>query len=418
MATRFQGNALGAAEYYRALASEVHKSLFLFWGRSDDKYIERQFVNRIINTLERLGDCNLLSDPIHCDLAEAVDDYRRALSFTPFLRDTDERAKCEAALYFKQALALSLPSPIQDTELALEICQMAEKIYLPQAQKAGGLWQALGELTPATVRLLDASAIRHGREIVKRDRTAADELRQKIIAYRDLIGRVPHRDQLELSLFSANVLVSQGDTQSKRQKSADADLLLGFCRLALTHNGENHRQAGPRKSESQDYLRPYFDSVVRAKLFDPTPRAKELIEIHAEATLGTHYVKPDQSIPKLALYTLGQKHYLVLDLPNGRGKCLDLSENYDLQEIQASTKVLPLPREIHQMLVDWKKRNLFGSHYAVARNSSYYQVPTDRQVPTNRALVIGHFPFELPPGFSRQTLEPTESRSAEVLPND
>jgi len=424
MATRFQGDTPGAVSYYRALASEVHKALFKFWSSSADRDIEQQFVSRMINTQERLGDCNLFGNPNDRDLAEAFDDYRRALGFVHFNCDMVARARSEAALLYKQSLALSLPSSIQDTELALELCERADKVYQQERETAGGLWQALGQLTTRTVQLLDES-VRKEQESSTHKSNAADDLRRTILAYRDEIGRTPHRDQLELCLFASNVLLMHAGKKSKYQTSADADLLLGFCRLALSTQEQVESSAAVAVSESRDYLRPYFDSVMRAKLRDPAPRTKELVEIHAEATLGRHYVKPNQSLPTLAMYTLGDACYLVMDLPHERGKCVDLSATYDIQAIQkaiqSSDQRLQLPRDIYQTLIDWKARIARSSKIAIDLRwqdpvndlltvfpLAVHSTDPDRVVvkkPDNTAApradvrLIGHFPFNLPSGF-------------------
>jgi hypothetical protein len=285
-------------------------------------------------------------------------------------------------------------------------------VYQPEREKAGGLWQALGELTTKTVQLLDASArLERGNQPVCEE-SPADDLRQTILEYRDKIGRTPHRDQLELCLFASKVLLEHSETRSKFRASADADLLLGFCRLALSpYQADSRRNIGLR-SESSYYLRPYYDAVMRAKLRETAPRIKELIEIHAETTLGEHYVKPAQASPILAMYTLGGECYLILDLPHHRGKCVALSEMYDIDAIriasESSEQGLPLPREIHQALVDWKERAaapnipvdlrwedpLYG--FMLAR-----PIASDSTAPAVVASkpVVGRFPFRLPPGF-------------------
>lgn len=417
MAKRFQGDTVAAASYYRWLYSEVERAYSKFrnttnrtliaYPESSEADVEKQFFTRRINTQERLGDCNLFGDPKVRDLSEAVDDYRRSLSLVHMLRG-DERDRTRATLLYKQALALSLASPVKNIVLAKEICQSADLIFedLKKKNEPIGLWQALGQLASKAVNCIYEGANNADRD-EPRGGSATHELRVAIEAYRDVIGSTPHRDQLEFCLFASKVLLEQGNQKNGYEIAADANLLLSFCRMALMpFTGENN---GINEFESLNYLRPYYDSVMRAKIRNSSTYVKDLLEIQWEATNGSIYIKNKENYPKLAIYILDEQCYMLLDIPGKESKCLSLLELYDISDIKKAcyTNRLPLPRGVQDSLDEW-----FRDNQNVNRNSweSLYcwwtdpvQLPTkDREVqftsltvnPVSKSVQAkGQFPF-------------------------
>jgi len=427
MATRFHGDTLGSARYYRWLAGEVEDALTRFRDSPTEADLESQFIGRVINTQERLGDCNLFGNPEDRDLHEAIDDYRRAMDRVHLMRkwesseDTSRDSdRQRASLLYKQALALSLPSAIQNTELALEMCRRADEVYKPQKQKATGLWQALGELTTNVVRCIHDSSQLHSTGDIQRSPSSSEELRRTILEYRDTVGAgtVPHRDQLELCLFASKVLLEHSGPQGTFQTMTDADLLLSFCRLALSpYSSDSHWNDGgtvSERSESRAYLRPYYDSVMRAKLRLPMKHVKDLLEIQAEATLGTYYIKREESRPVLATYAMSNDCYLIVDLPHGVSMCVPLTEMYGIETIREATvsskQALPLPTNIHQALVEWRTR--LSPSANVQLELRWEDSPSDafsvRQIDEQSTEsmtfvakpIVGKFPFQLPDGFN------------------
>lgn len=476
-AIRFSGNSARAARYYRWIFIELEDAFNLFTLSSNHADLNEQFVKRLINTQERLGDCNLFGDPDARDVREAVDDYGRALSYWHLLKSESRdslkqplsrlkpsadgknalagsfRERTRAIILYKQALALSLPSPIQDTEHAIELCQRADQVYAAQRTKATEQWQALGELTTKTVRCLDASvtSVTPGDES-ENGKLAASELRDAIEAYRDVIGAAPHRDQLEMCLFSSKVLLEHGGPRSNFQIHADIDLLLSFCRIGLvpvlidrkenstlkssnetieaTENklvGQDGSQPSGQvtdlivKSESRAYLRPYYDAVMNAKLKSPMKHVKDLIGIRHEATLGERYRKSKNEVPVLAIYTLGTKSYLFVDLPSACSKCVSLSELYDVERLREccyTGEQLPLPREIQKELLDWQSTKGAGEREPIQLQ---WEDPLRMFHPTINATLTqvtvrgpqvvmmkkGRFPFALPgESFGISKLDP------------
>lgn len=420
MAERFEGKTLESSRSYRWLSSEVEKALFDFWATTSDKSLERNYLTRSINTQERLGDCNLFGLPEVRDPKEAYDDYRRALSRTQLLRGP-QRERSQASLLYKQALALSLPSSIQDTELALEMCKRADLVFEAQQKKANGLWHVLGSLTTKTVKLIHALKSQSiSNKVESPSLLLSQELRSALYDYRDLRGRSPHRDQLEMCLFCSKLLVEHGNFQDHYQTLSDADLLISFCRLALLpydHKARNqHTQITAQRSESIAYLRPYYDTAMRAKLRHPMKHVKELLEIQAEATQGVYYVKPEKAVPIIALYVLSDESYLLLDLPNSESKCVALSSHYDIDKIREASFAgkegeLPLPLDILSALESWAVKSGLSEKIPIEQRwedpihnlHSFPQMAgpmsSDKRA-TLKVIKGGRFPFSVPGIFS------------------
>jgi tetratricopeptide (TPR) repeat protein len=358
MAKRFQGDTPGAADDYRRLAAIVEATFSDFQKRIVDNDLNKQLLERIANTQERLGDCNLFGNPEDYDLKEALDDYRRATHRVHLFEARDVRDLWTAKLLYKQALALSLPSSVEDTELALEMCHRADEIFGQMEIPASGANLALGELTTRIVTLIHANRLDKANDVAA-EQPAACELRKAIYALRDSVGASPHRDELELCLFASKVLLEHADQQERYQVLEDANLLLSFCRIALApYGGETHESASGQTagSESRDYLRPYYDAVMEAKLSISRKDVKELLEIQREATQGTYYVKGRNTAPVLATYVLNDECYLLVDLPYGESQCVCLAEMYDVETIRTACNAgepLPLPRPVDRLLETW-----------------------------------------------------------------
>lgn len=358
MARRFEGDSIAASKDYRQLVDDVETAFTQFRSESADADIELQFIQRCINTQERLGDCNLFGNPASRDLREAVDDYRRAMMRVHLTAETD-RDRSAAVLLYKQALALSLPSQITDFGMANEMCLRADKVYEIEKVGAGGLFDSLGSLATPVVQACQAAASNS-----VESSEAQERLRESILAYRDKIGTTPHRDQLEMCLFASKVLLENSGERSHYQLLADADLLLSFCRLALQPYGANTTEdqfGNATVSDSVRYLRPYFDTAMRAKMKLGDSFVKELIQIQAEATRGELDVKDAEIRPVLSLYSFEDEVFLLVDIPNGTSKCISLAENYynvdRIKEACEPGKQLALPKEIAAQLENWSKRN-------------------------------------------------------------
>jgi hypothetical protein len=375
------------------------------------------YVMRSINTQERLGDCNLFGDPGVIDLKEAVDDFRRARNLVHLLTGISREIQ-DARLLYKTALALSLPSPVQDTEMAIEMCQHADEIFRQHedAKITNGLYWTLGKLTTAIVGVLNQAACLESEEIPCTE--LAETLRAVILECRDTLGQYPHRDQLEIMLFASKVLLQNAAVKSRFQHCEDADLLLSLCRLGL---GAYRYDEEDSRSESRAYLRPYYDAVMLAKLELPNRHhVLDLLEIQSEVTTGSRFMKPEDARPVLALYALQDESYLLMDLPGGVSKVFPLTNIYDNATILGACygteeSKLTLPGEVLGELTRWRKNALLqrdgevsmDADIAVAmrwidpvRHVTKAIDTEEREVDTVVSrTVLGGGPFQLPHGF-------------------
>ena len=173
-------------------------------------------------------------------------------------------------------------------------------------------------------------------------------------------------------------------------------------------------------------MRPYYDAVMRVKLRQVN-HVKELLEIQSEATQGTYYVKPEEANPILAIYALGNVCFLISDLPSRESKCVSLSEMYDIETIRAacesSDRSLPLPRDVHQSLVNWRSSSEHAQEVHVELRwedpiRGFFAIRqidtrTDASDRTAAKPIVGHFPFDLPAGFSDTLESPTQSADSQ-----
>jgi len=358
MAKRYQGKPAEAARSYRQLVDLVESTYSRFRGNEINVTLENQLVGRIINTQERLGDCSLFSGPKRRDINESLDDYRRAVHRVHLLKNKKIRERIHAALLFKQALAYAVKSPFQDTELAVQMSERASGIFKKHAVPGAGLYRALSLLAPPVVEVMHAS-----KSAENNLTTAEDKLRSVLHDYRDTIGAAPHRDEFELSLFAAQILLESSGERTRLQKSEDADLLLSFCRIGQAPYQSQYQlnfRIQHETADSRAYLRPYYNSVLRAKLQDSSQNVRELLEIQHEATGGRYYVKQPIPMPLMAIYTLDDDCYLFFDAPRTSSACIKLSETYDVKDIQQACYAtrLPLPRSVSNSLKQWWGKNL------------------------------------------------------------
>lgn len=345
MARRFLGDPAGAAENYRTLLNE-HLSKLSRMLRTNTELtdVAADFRNRVtmrwLNTMERLADCNLFADPDQRDLSEGIDDLRRALRYChalPFNR----RKEQQVSLLYKTALALSLKSSLQDGSLAEAYCQEASELLgRPDSTQAKPL-DFYRQLTPAIVALFQAS---DARGTLETKRTALKSLRTAIEELREQWRANDNRDHLELLMFATKILIEEGIEADRFETAMDTEMLISFCHRALRN----------KNVEALRYLRPYYDTVMAAKLRLHPKHVKELLEIQFEATRGEGFRKPARAVPVMALYVLNDQSYLFVDIPQGVSKYYPLDEDYSRSRIETaiwqSSEPLELPREVQQAL--------------------------------------------------------------------
>ncbi len=348
MAKRFQGEPAGAVRDYRLLVNRIAAEFRTQTERRQDDFavhdIKALLAERYVNSHERLVDCNLFGPPDVRDLAAAIDDVRRGLRGCARLMP-HRRVIAEAGMHYRQALALALPSPAQDAELAADCCAAAEKLY-EQAAKPGEL-NYHHVLVPALVGLFAVPAKKAEPEA--RARKLAS-LRQAIVALRAEISENANRDQLEFLMFASKLLIEEGlESDSRFLMLQDAERLQGFCRKVL--HGRNN--------ETASYLRPYYETVLKARLKLSPRQVKELLEVQWEATMGSPYSVPVDSQTTLALFVMDGKVHLFMDVPREAGKVFSLEGSLTLEELREAAlpakAKLKLPREALRELEKWAR---------------------------------------------------------------
>lgn len=343
MAQRLEGNSDKAAELYRLISAGLFTSLTWIRQNGSEKWagnVDERLLDRLLNTQERLADCNLFGDPTKRDLKEAADDYRRAIAICrPMPARLGRRDNIYATLLFKRALTLSAASPIQDLELAAAYARQAVEICAQLESRVTPVARILAEFVPPMVDALMANqtspATRSG-ERLGRLRTAISENR---------VNRPnPSQEELELLLFAARTLLDLVPDDDRYALAEDSELLLGLCHQALT------------KQPSARFLRPYYDAVVRAKLRLNPKHVKDLLEVQWEATHAEPYHKDRSARPILAMYLLDDVCHLFLDVP-----CSTISRDFRLhnsptvqmlrEAAQNKDKRLSLPADLTRELL-------------------------------------------------------------------
>lgn len=341
MTFRFQGDARTALKKYRELTSRIAKKIRELDGSREpidnSAEIRALLYQRLVNSLQRQGDCNLFSG--QPDYGEAADDYRRAIRECANL-SFDWVKATQADLLLRRAVALSLDSPAKDSDLAIQLCDQADRLMEP---KEGTLLY----FTSAFARGLAKCS----HDPVCQDE-ALDQVRQAIKKRRGISNAPIIRDDLEAMMLATRILLERGmkvdekgKLKNRLQLSEDADLLFEFCRAA-----QRTKDPDP---ETLKYLRPFYDVVFEAKLAARPKQAKELIEVAGEACRGNAHSKPEQVAPLLVLHYTRGKVFLLLDVPNGPSESCEVEEEYTADQLRAASEkgeLLLLPNRIRKAL--------------------------------------------------------------------
>jgi predicted nucleic acid-binding protein len=365
MAKRFHGQQGEAISDYREIVRMITVALdHLKHGTSTRLVasdIESKLLNRLVNSQERLADCNLFGNPDNPDLQEASDDYRRALNACAFLPPGDSRDNWRMRLLFKLALALSIPSTAQDLELARAYCREATELKNELKVRPADAEGTLGLVSEAVVSVFSGSAKSLNAENAGANvkEVALNTLRRQLHDLCDLLQGSAQRDQLETLLLATKLLVDQVPVEDRYHLAEDSELLLYLCRLILprgtaTTGNENLRQ------ETGSYLHAYYDTAIRSKLRMKPSHVKDLLEIQWEATRSEFYTKPSEPRPVLALYLLDDKCYLLLDVPGGASIYRCQEGNFYMSTLklacEGTTECLPLPDDIQQEVIKLRTR--------------------------------------------------------------
>lgn len=292
MMDRFEGRINKAISDYTRLAEDIAAAIDSIRDKGEfvnaDETIEMRLVERLQNTLERLGDCNLLTPG--GDLGAADNDFRRSLASCANLA-ADRRNPIIAKLLFKRILALSRPSPSQNIPLAKEIRESVLQLLGsdPSAgEKASPFDAAKKSAAPALPRINERV---HEENLLTPRLTESEKLSLKLISilsetllgtaerisaasldelpkskrpeerFKSLEGlrkvlatsemqasKAISRDNMELVLFCLDFLIDETIEASKSDKEfsdkhklallRDAESKLRFCKIVLSASSD------------------------------------------------------------------------------------------------------------------------------------------------------------------------------------
>lgn len=405
MATRFLGERDVALSQYRTLYGKI---LDLFQNirtsesrESNYRQTKNRLVERLVNTQERIGDCNLFSYPI--DPSEAADDYRRALRTCSYL-PAELRPRFQTRLRYKYALSLLIPGsaafdpPVAEEQLRLakqELSQIAPGGTRPAdpqpatSQKEAGVVGDQPKSPEASGKLAAVPSVADSREHLNRigekdvaicarlaellmavanhpvgtapsdcEKQIADqaaELRMLLDRYLDeeRLDRSLTRDEIEAALFCLRTMIEELDQplaelQEQRLREFqltrrnDVERLLGYCRSARRG-----------RQESLQFARPYFDCAVHSLVALKPTNSKQLLEIACESMTGETHRKPSEKVISLVVYSASPASYVFLDIPGSTSSVYPLDPSINVEAIQAAVRSqdrLSLPREVFKEL--------------------------------------------------------------------
>ena len=386
---------------------------------------ETRLLERLVNSQERLADCNLFGDSASRDLQEAADDYRRALNACDFLAPGDGRDTQRLKSLYKLSLALSLPTAAQDIELATGYCQEAKELRKQMMFRSSDPEGTLGLLSEAIVAVFAAP------EKSTAETEALNGLRRQIRTLCDELRGNRRLDQLEVLLLAAKVLVDRIPDADRFHLGEDSERLLYLCRRILPKPASTS-DAEPLRPETGAYLRTYYDTVMRNKLRMKPKHVKDLLEIQWEATRSELYIKPREPRPVLVLYLVDDQCHLLLDVPGGASKHCCLEGDYYVKALtracEGRAECLPLPSGIQQELIMLKARKQTAAsvHTAADSETSDENAVTDSQTQAPIALQLrwadplrGLFESPLfPSTYSTPGLSASKGPRSDAQPDD
>jgi tetratricopeptide (TPR) repeat protein len=368
MADRYLGDTRRALNKYRELTSDIQRHLREMATTKEERPNYAQLRTllsvRLVNSLERLGDCNLFAE--QPDYLEAADDYRRAIQACARLPE-DLSPQTKAPLLCKRSIAILLGANDFDLETAVRIREDARQLaregsirlidFYCDVGKSLEKWFA-GSKQAESLSDLQAAIVKHRAHFTNlADR---DDLEGMMFACRLLLER-------EISLYreapKAPDTITAGAAHGDAPKPAappqgisrfaierDAELMLELCRMT--------RPTGDPDDDTLRYLRPFYDATFQARLAVAPKHCKELIEVAWEANQGRDYMKLPTVEPLLVMYYSNGRCYLLLDIPSGTSQIHLLDEDYTIEQLRAACggDKIPLPEPLRKALGALKQR--------------------------------------------------------------
>ncbi len=234
MANRYSGNTEQALQEFSELVNQVRQAR----RESSDHQARMALTARLINTYERLVDCNLFRAGGQAEhLADAVDDAKTALyeiDNTPGYETTD---RTKAMLLYKLALAEWLRGHVDE---AINTVESIVGLELPEDDellKAYGFAADLIKKFDWTTAVAGSDASQRLEEMFEAFKTSGFE--QKL-----------NRDKLDLLLLVCNRL--QQSAEGAERADVDAEIAFSIVPKRFV------------QVEVLPYLRPFFDNAIAA----------------------------------------------------------------------------------------------------------------------------------------------------------
>jgi len=368
IALRYSGQSRAASQEYDRLIQRVSASRSAH-ARSDGggsygfAEVQARFNERLVNSLERRGDCGLFGDPQQ--LEQADDDYRLALRECARMKPADAR-RWRLRLLDKRALTLALSpvtSSIYDPGLSRSLLDQADEVSgRPVAESYTQLCEIDSSANPRLIGFLADCVLRANEQPVEGDGESGTLRRLRtVIRARSREGLVTNtiaRDELESLMFGCRLLVQMGAAGAVDRDRADLlddiGLLSNLCRLV--QRGDDRGQTVNRQKVLR-FLRPYYDAAIEASLAARGKHVRATLELISESIEGTSSIDGFvRELPRMSLYAMPNRTVILLDVPERVSKCYVVATGSLVEKLRLATsdqnRRIPFPREF---LVDWEK---------------------------------------------------------------
>jgi tetratricopeptide (TPR) repeat protein len=375
MTSRFQGYGDEAVQQYSQLIRQIREAIEAF-EQDGDSFVNagnfrlgrERLYGRLVNSMERLGDCLLFKDDP--DPAEAARFYNKARA-SRHLMPSEDAELTRLRLGLKIALCASQLPEGGERAHALTRVQRAEEELnrcLDEQLMTREQVSSLAILIPITqqvVKLCTGERVEPRKEgtieppppDAKTPARPAETARDRLIEFidaqlndRDRRNRL-QRDDIELMLFAAKALVAdarqhlKGPLTPGRRNPLEkpALVLVKLCWLVQENSTE----------DTLGYLRPYYDVIIAAWLEARPGDVKLILDLTAHAQVGKAF---DEVVTEPTLvYYFPKKGpgYLFLDVPRGTSRAFPLNDS--VLRAWEEKRSLQLPEELVRELKQFSR---------------------------------------------------------------
>jgi len=282
MVDRFSGRIDLAQSRYARLADEVKELIPDIKSRAAHEMVH----GRLVNTLERLADCQLFASPPQPKRAlEAIKIAIRLCSELP----ASSQPLTEARLLCKEAMARAISDDPERAAAILTAVKQSEYKQLVgnQSQQLDFFWRTADALTQLQ---LDPSEGRH---------SLRGLLESPLGLSKEAAAR---REQWEVLLFAADLLVRSHDLAIESTEAVqDAELLLRLASGQLLNRS------------NLLYVRPYMDTGMRALFANVSHvEASDIADAVLRATTGEHLASVDRNQSAVVFYLSDSDGYAMV----------------------------------------------------------------------------------------------------------